>query len=600
MSKSLVPRSAALSHALSALAVSAAFLLHVAVAQASQPRFPRLSWARSETAGTMTIAWNTNREAASQVRYGLDDTYGLIAEGTSFQAPGDLGWIHEVTLEGLEADTVYHYRVGSVAGWTDDLTFRTPPPPDGCTPFTFIALGDNRSDDNRGSSPKWGGILGEAIVDDPAFVLNTGDLVKEGQEVDQWEVFLGDTSPGAAYVPFFPSMGNHDDDSVQGDDALYNMVFALPHNEETGTEDFYWFTYGDAIFVALSTVSYEGGGAPYQQQAEWLDRVLTEQPKPWKIVFFHHPPYTGYVDLFGLDVNHPPNEKGQNEALGPIFDKHHVDLVFNGHNHFYQRFQPLQYSSANPEEGIPREDPAEGTIYAITGGAGALTYAIDLYMWGLCAFTPGAAVCNGKHHYVQVEIDGATLRYTALTTAQQLLGSDPDNVEIIDSFEIVKSGYAPNCVTPPVDEGPPVDAGPTDIHAPDAGPTDAGEPAPDVVVAPDVPEAPDVPAATDVPVAPPDEGVPSADVPAEDDVPPAAPDSGETPEDDTAKPGGSDDSAGAPDAAAPADAGGTVSESSGGGCAAAPGTSPTLPPTLLWLALLALLGLVAGLRRARD
>jgi hypothetical protein len=563
-----------------AVAVTCAAL----AATAGPPRSLRLSWARSQTAGTMTIAWNTSTEDGTQVRWGLDTTYPNVTDGPPPRlAPGRIGWVHEVTLEGLRPDTVYHYRVGSPMGWSEEFSFRSPPAPDGCTPFSFVALGDNRSDDNRGPSPKWAGILGEAIQDDPAFVINTGDLVKEGKESDQWALFLEETSAHAAYVPLLPSIGNHDDDSVEGDDAIYNTIFALPPNEVNGTEDFYWFTYGDAIFVALSTASFAGGAAPYELQAAWLDRVLTENPKPWKFVFFHHPPYTGYVDLFGLDVNHPPNENDQNPAIVPILDKHHVDIVFNGHNHFYQRFQPLRYSTRNPEEGIPMSDAADGTYYVITGGAGALTYAIDIYMWGLCAFTPGAEACSGKHHYVVVSIDGNRLQYTALTTAQQLLGSDPRNVQVIDSFEIVKPGYAPHCVAPPVDEGPRPDAGSTDVTAP----RDVTTPPRDVAV-PDVPAPP----RPDVPAARPD--VPTPDV-------------GPPPREDVAQPTVDAGAPGVDTGQHESDAGAIGEPSARGGCAA--GSDP-LPPATGLLVLALLLGLCgwfrvgAGARRrfsaARD
>jgi len=551
-------------------------------AAAGPPRSLRLSWARSETAGTMTIAWNTSTEDGTQVRWGLDTTYPNVTDGPApTLAPGGLGWVHEVTLEGLAPDTVYHYRVGSPMGWSEDFSFRSPPRPDGCTPFSFVALGDNRSDDDRGPSPKWAGILGEAIQDDPAFVINTGDLVRAGEEANQWGVFLEETAAHAAYVPLLPSIGNHDNDSVEGDEAIYNSIFALPPNEANGTEDFYWITYGDAIFVALSTASFEGGAAPYELQAAWLDQVLTEHPKPWKFVFFHHPPYSGYVDLFGLDVNHPPNENDQNPAIVPILDKHHVDIVFNGHNHFYQRFQPLQYSERTPEEGIPVSDAAEGTYYVITGGAGALTYAIDIYMWGLCAFTPGAEACSGKHHYVVVEIDGNKLTYTAVSTAQQLVGSDPANVQVIDFFEIVKPGYVPSCVAPPVDEGPRPDAGAT--GGPDV--TSAGD-----VTHPDVSTArPDVPAAR------PDVPVPGPDV-----AGPGGPDLGHpSAAEDTTQPG-VDGRAARTDSRESIDAGVVGEPSARGGCAV--GGEPAAPAGLLVLGLflLTLAGLAffgAGARR---
>ena len=55
------------------------------------------------------------------------------------------------------------------------------------------------------------------------------------------------------FVPFYPSLGNHD---VKTDDgAPWLRAFVLPENGPDGVdpERFYWFDYGDARFVALDT-----------------------------------------------------------------------------------------------------------------------------------------------------------------------------------------------------------------------------------------------------------------------------------------------------------------------------------------------------------
>lgn len=529
----------------------------VALGSTETPRNVRLSWTSTDTARTMTIAWDTYYERGSTVHYGLDTSYGSVATGDTYSIAAGPGWMHEVTLEDLEPDTVYHYRVGDPmagpTGWSEDLTFRTGPEYDGCTPFSFVALGDNRSDDESGASPHWSPILGESLEHDPGFVVNTGDLVKSGDEADQWTQFLSESADHTAVVPLLPSLGNHDDDHVQGDGALYNQVFALPRNDVTQTEDYYYVLYGNAIVVSLSSQTYTGGETSMADQAAWLDRVLTENPRPWKIVFFHHPPYTGIVDIFGwVDLNHPPNEKDQNAALVPIFDKHHVDIVFNGHNHFYERFEPM-IGGENPEEGSPVEDYSEGTVYVVTGGAGALTYDIELYMAVLCGVTPGSAVCSGRHHYVLIDIDGNKLTYTALSTAQQILGSNPGNVEVLDSFEIVKDDVVIDCTPPPPEPSP------------ELGSPDVAQPEPDVV---------DVIPAVDIPTPPED---------IEEDVPAPAPDTG------TAKP---DQGATGGDSAAAdiaQDAGGqppSTATSGGGGCATGTGDLPLVPSLVFVLLLL--------------
>lgn len=475
------------------------------------PDHVRVSWDKEDTAHTMAVTWTTQSLGdASIVDYGLDTSYGDQATGSNFQANGALGVIHSVSISELEPSTLYHYRVGGPGAWSGDYTFQTGPV-DGCSVFRFIALGDNRGDTGSAPSSHWNPILTEALAHGPSFVLNTGDLVKDGDDDAQWEQFLEASGDGIAHTPLMPSLGNHDDDKIDGDGASYNQLFTLPRNTNSGSEDYYYFRYGDALFVALSTATFMGGVTQFAEQAKWLDELFTNEPATWRFVYFHHPPYSGTVDLFGIDVGdiaHPPNELGQNSALVPIFDKHHVDIVFNGHNHFYQRFEPMCCGGGG-DEGVPTGDPSTGTMYMITGGAGALTY--DLSFLGidimdlLCGVT-GSVHCDGRHHYVMLEVDGLDLTAKVYTTASQLLGADADNIELIDEFTIHKEGAEGPCGEAAADPDPDASDVPSEVEetvsgadAPaseDLGPTpapDSGPGAPETTSEPDLPGAPDQP-----------------------------------------------------------------------------------------------------------
>jgi hypothetical protein len=480
------------------------------------PQHLRVSWDDSDTAHTSAITWTTlSLGDATTVEYGTTAAYGQEAEGTNFQANGSLGVIHTVSLVGLEPETLYHYRVGGPGAWSQGYTFRTGPA-DGCSVFRFVALGDNRGDTGSSPSNHWNPILTEALSHGPAFVLNTGDLVKDGDDDKQWSQFLDATGDGIASTPLMPSLGNHDDDKVEGDGASYNQLFTLPRNTNTGSEDYYFFRYGDALVVALSMATFTGGTSTFADQAAWLDEVFTNNPATWRFVFFHHPIYTGTFNLFGielLDIAHPPNELGQNSALVPIFDKHHVDIVFMGHNHFYQRFEPM-CCGGGADQGVPTGDPATGTTYVITGGAGALTYDLSIIgidIMDLLCDVPGSVHCDGRHHFMLLEIDGLDLTAKVYTTASQLTGNDPSNIGLVDEFTIHKTGPEPDCQPdkpvpdPDPDPEPEPDAGtpdgasgdvsaPTDgattddlgpIPTPDGtvDPPDSGSPTPD----PDVP-----------------------------------------------------------------------------------------------------------------
>src|SRR5439155_18799928 len=77
---------------------------------------------------TATIAWTTDEPADSQVEYGLTTAYGSASALDTSRVTA-----HAVTLNGLTAGTLYHYRVKSkdAAGnlaVSADAVFTTAPP----------------------------------------------------------------------------------------------------------------------------------------------------------------------------------------------------------------------------------------------------------------------------------------------------------------------------------------------------------------------------------------------------------------------------------------------------------------------------------------
>ncbi len=456
---------------------------------ASQPWGIRLSFATPDAATTVGIAWNTDDLGApTQAEYGTDPTYGLTAVGTSTDRGKDLRAVHEVTLTGLKPDTRYHYRVGGPGAWSPDFVFRTGPL-EGCAPpLRIVAMGDDRSDDDSGPSPRWRPILTESLTDNPLMVLNTGDLVRSGTDTRQWANWLRASDPGLATAAHLPTLGNHDDGPGEGDTAYFNQLFHLPRNEVSGTEDYYFVTAGNLIVVSLSTMTFRGGTTAFADQAAWLDRVLTEHPRFWKVVFFHHPIHTSVAGIFGKDLSHPPDEQRQNAALIPIIDKHYVDFVFYGHNHWYERFRPMR-------GGRIAANPREGTWYAVTGGAGAMTYGLLNAIKLFCPTAEGSSVCSGDHHYVELVFDGNVATYTARATATQLLTTSADNQKVLDHFVITKpwpGGEDPCSLVPPEPEPIPEVAAPDAAVTPDV-PHDTGRPDPPNPADPGAPDDPGTP-----------------------------------------------------------------------------------------------------------
>jgi len=66
-------------------------------------------------------------------------------------------------------------------------------------------------------------------------------------------------------------------------------------------------------------------------------------------------------------------------VLAPLFDKHHVDLVLNGHDHEFERSKPLKAGADPAQAPIVGSTPADGTVYVVNAGAGADPYAVATY-----------------------------------------------------------------------------------------------------------------------------------------------------------------------------------------------------------------------------
>jgi len=414
----------------------------------ASPRNVHVSWNTPDTSSTVAVTWMSDSTGdPSLVQYGTSAPGQFELEGTVFQGNDDLGAIHVVEISKLEPGTTYQYRAGGPGDWSDIHKFTTGPEGE-CAAFRFAAFGDNRPDTDWVPQFHWNPILAETAETNPAFLLHTGDIVMDGNATNQWNMFFETSHPYVAYLPLMAAIGNHDDGPGSGDQSNYNQVFTYPRNENSGTEDYYYFTYGNAIFVSISTQTEEGGSPPFSVQADWLDKVLTDNPRRWKFVFLHHPPYTSHLkfDLIftEFEFNHPPNENDQNEALVPVFDEHHVDIVFAGHNHYYERLGPM-VQGPNPEEGTPVASFLDGTVYVITGGAGAFVYdefdvmgvELDLVSW-VCGKAAGSETCAGDHHYTTVDIDDNVMHYEAWSTMEQMTGSNPANKKLLDSFTVTK------------------------------------------------------------------------------------------------------------------------------------------------------------------
>ena len=78
-------------------------------------------------------------------------------------------------------------------------------------------------------------------------------------------------------------------------------------------------------FFALETTYAE------PEQMAWVAKELKGANDDWKIPFFHHPLYSS-GQRHGSDIR-------LRTILEPLFVEHDVNVVFTGHDHFYERIK---------------------------------------------------------------------------------------------------------------------------------------------------------------------------------------------------------------------------------------------------------------------
>jgi hypothetical protein len=127
----------------------------------------------------------------------------------------------------------------------------------------------------------------------------------------------------SAGVKFYAALGNHDVPDKQIAYKLFNM----------GGQRYYTFKPQDGVrFFALDSNYMD------KKQLDWLEAELKNSGSEWKICFFHHP-------IYSSGEKHGPSLELR-KVLEPLLIKNGVDVVFAGHEHFYERLKPqnnIQY-----------------------------------------------------------------------------------------------------------------------------------------------------------------------------------------------------------------------------------------------------------------
>lgn len=164
------------------------------------------------------------------------------------------------------------------------------------------------------------------------FVLLMGDNLYGSESAQDYKKKFEDVYRPLldAKVKFYATLGNHDESNQRFYDH-FNM----------DGQEYYKFKKGGISFYSLNSNYMD------KKQIKWLEDELSKDTSKWKICFFHHP-------LYSSGKKHGSDEQLR-KVVEPILIRHGVNVVFSGHEHFYERIKPQK-----------------GIYYFISGAGGKL------------------------------------------------------------------------------------------------------------------------------------------------------------------------------------------------------------------------------------
>ena len=307
-------------------------------------------------------------------------------------------------ITGLTPGTEYEYRVGKKDSSVSQIyTFTTAP--EYIDELSFIAIGDTQGymwgNWTEGGTEKIGhyqythAALKEALkhVPNPAFILNTGDIVDSGYQAYQWKRYFKALGSSATQYAHFAAIGNHDTRNaanVQTNDNLNNYFsFYLNHPSVAENaldmdpevidklsdsakvlvnnfdETIYSYSYGDAHFIVLNSGTFVNTGNYtypddehfFNAQRAWLESDLeANKDAKWTIVLIHEPSY------------HRSGANNQDRTyLTDVFEGYGVDLIIQGHSHIFTRSYPMKDGKIVTKSSPDLITKGTGTVYVTIG-----------------------------------------------------------------------------------------------------------------------------------------------------------------------------------------------------------------------------------------
>jgi hypothetical protein len=301
----------------------------------------------------------------------------------------------EVDFLNLFPDTRYYYRLRyrpvGIGNYTasPEYTFHTQRPPG--SNFTFTIEADEHLYDKKGVDNMYRVTLNNQAIDNPDFMLSLGDIFGDDHYPDSitsveldslHKDYIPFLSSICHSIPFYVCLGNHEGENdyylaqtPPNNLAVWGTLWRkfyfpnpYPNNFYSGNttvepygvgnpENYYAWTWGDALFVVLDVYRDQCDTSPKPKnwdwslglpQYTWLQNTLQNSSAKYKFVFAHHIRGQGRggitnAKLFewggyeqnGTAYTFPSNRPGWAKPIHQLFVDNDVTVFFQGHDHLF-------------------------------------------------------------------------------------------------------------------------------------------------------------------------------------------------------------------------------------------------------------------------
>jgi hypothetical protein len=300
-----------------------------------------------------------------------------------------------VTISDLTVNTKYYYRLryknNAVTSFNASAEYFFQTQRNKGEAYTFTVESDEHLYDKKGIRSMYQVTLNNQALDKPDFMLSLGDIFGDDHNPStitsndlnllhkDYRQYLGAICHS---IPFFISLGNHEgeNDFYLNQNPPNNLAvwgtywrkYYYPNpspnsfysgnmdNEPYGIgspENYYAWTWGDALYVVLDVYRYQNVNSDKPQnwdwslglkQYTWLKNTLEASAAKYKFVFAHHIrgqgrgaltnaklfEWGGYESdgkTYGFDKNRP----GWGKPIHQLFKDNGVNIFFQGHDHLF-------------------------------------------------------------------------------------------------------------------------------------------------------------------------------------------------------------------------------------------------------------------------